>query len=55
MYDHFTRQSKNFGYVEMLHPHDGQEAILQLDGKAINDRTLVVKPAKSRPEYIGFS
>ena len=53
MYDHFTRQSKNFGYVEMTHPLDGQEAISQLDGKAINDRPLVVKPARSRSEYIG--
>jgi RNA recognition motif-containing protein len=52
--DHFTRQSKNFGYVEMSSPGDGQEAIEQLNGKLVHDRSLVVKKARSRSERRGL-
>ena len=43
--DHYTRQSKNMGYVEMAVKEDGQEAVRALDGKKINDRRLVVRKA----------
>ena len=51
--DHFTRQSKCFGYVEMLDIKEGQEAIQTLDGKKISDRRLIVKEARSRDERQG--
>jgi len=51
--DHFTRQSKCFGYVEMLHATDGQKAIKTLNGKTISNRQLVVKEARSRDERLG--
>lgn len=51
--DHFTRQSKCFGYVEMLEIKDGQEAIETLDGKKLSDRRLIVKEARPRDERQG--
>ena len=51
--DHFTRQSKCFGYVEMLHTKDGQKAMHTLDGKTISERQLVVKVARPRDERLG--
>lgn len=51
--DHFTRQSKCFGYVEMLHNKDGQQAIQNLDGTTISDRRLIVKAARTRDEREG--
>jgi hypothetical protein len=51
--DHFTRQSKNFGYVEMSTPGDSLRAVEQLNGKQINNRSLVVRQARSRSERRG--
>ncbi len=51
--DHFTRQSKNFGYVEMESRGDGHKAMEKLDGKIINKRDLVVKKARPRDERLG--
>ena len=51
--DHFTRQSKCFGYVKMLHSKDGNQALKTLHGKNINDRLLIVKEARSRHERQG--
>ncbi len=51
--DHFTRQSKCFGYVEMLNRDDGHQALKTLDGKNINNRPLVVKEARPRGERQG--
>ena len=51
--DHFTRQSKCFGYVEMLNRDDGHQAMKKLDGKNINDRLLIVKEARSRHDRQG--
>lgn len=45
IHDQFTRQSKCFGYVEMLSGKDGHNAIDKLDGRKFNDRCLVVKKA----------
>jgi len=46
IHDQFTRQSKCFGYVKMLNQNEGVRAIDTLDGKKINDRSLVVKKAR---------
>jgi RNA recognition motif-containing protein len=51
--DHFTRQSKNFGYVEMSTPGDSLRAVEQLNGKQINNRNLVVRQARPRGERRG--
>jgi RNA recognition motif-containing protein len=51
--DHFTRQSKCFGYVEMLNRKDGNQAMETLHGKTINNRLIVVKEARSRHERQG--
>jgi len=51
--DHFTRQSKCFGYVEMMHRKDGHQAMKSLHGKNINDRLLIVKEARSRHDRQG--
>lgn len=52
--DHFTRQSKCFGYVHMADRKDGRSAMLLLHGTKINDRPLVVKEARPRDERRGL-
>jgi RNA recognition motif-containing protein len=51
--DHYTRQSKCFGYVEMQCKKEMSKAVDMLHGKAINKRLLVVKEARSRDERHG--
>ncbi len=51
--DHFTRQSKCFGYVEMQNKKDASKAVEMLHGKSVNKRLLVVKEARSRDEREG--
>ena len=51
--DHYTRQSKNFGYVNMPIHEDGCNALAALDGQQVNDRALVVKEARSRDQRQG--
>jgi len=51
--DHFTRQSKCFGYVQMPHPSEGCQALDALDGKVVDQRELVVKEARSREDRQG--
>ncbi|KPK28437.1 MAG: RNA-binding protein [Desulfobacterales bacterium SG8_35_2] len=43
--DQYTRQSKNFGYVEMAVREEGKTAIKKLNGKEINNRCLIVRKA----------
>lgn len=43
--DQYTRQSKNMGYVEMALKEEGKKAARELNGKTINNRTLIVKKA----------
>ncbi len=45
--DHYTRQSKNFGYVEMERRKDAYEAIEKLNGETVSDKAIVVKKAPS--------
>ena len=53
MSDKFTGQSKGFGFVEMASVSEGQAAIAGLNGKSIDDRTLIVNPAKDRSDSRG--
>lgn len=43
--DHYTRQSKNMGYVEMAISEEGRRAVQELNGKEINNRCLIIKQA----------
>lgn len=43
--DHYTRQSKNMGYVEMAVNEEGNQAVKELNGKKINNRSIVVRKA----------
>ena len=52
--DHFTRQSKCFGYVQMEDKKEGCSAMRALHGTRINGRLLVVKEARSRDERDGL-
>ena len=52
--DHFTRQSKCFGYVQMADNSEACNAIQTLDGTRINDRLLVVREARPRDERFGL-
>lgn len=46
--DKFTGQSKGFGFVVMSNSEDAKKAIEEMNGKALNGRTLIVNEA--RPE-----
>ena len=43
--DQYTRQSKNMGYVEMAVKEEAKMALQALNGKMINDRSLIVEKA----------
>ena len=51
--DHYTRQSKGFGYVVMAEKEAGNLAIQTMNGKMINDRPLVVNRARPRDIRLG--
>jgi RNA recognition motif-containing protein len=51
--DHFTRQSKCFGYVQMAAKEEGHNAIKALHGTKLHDRLLVIKEARTRNERRG--
>ncbi|MBU0729757.1 MAG: RNA-binding protein [Proteobacteria bacterium] len=52
--DHYTRQSKNFGYVKMSSRTAGKIALQNLHGKKINNRKIIVKEARPRDERMGL-
>lgn len=52
--DHYTRQSKCFGYVQMANKKEACNAIEALHGTNINDRLLVVKEARPRDQRDGL-
>jgi len=41
--DPYTRQSKNMGYVVMAVGEEGRKAVKELNGKEINNRSLIVR------------
>jgi RNA recognition motif-containing protein len=51
--DHHTRQSKNFGYIEMPSAQEGRKALAGMDGHAVNNRRLVVREARPRDQRLG--
>ena len=52
--DHYTRQSKGFGYVVMADNEDGIQAIATMNGQMLRDRPLVVNRARSRDKRLGL-
>ncbi len=52
--DHYTRQSKCFGYVKMANRKEGTLAIEALNGAVVNDLSLEVKEALPRDERTGL-
>ncbi len=51
--DHYTRQSKCFGYVDIQSNKEGSKAVDVLHGKIVNKQLLVVKEARTREERDG--
>lgn len=51
--DHYTRQSKGFGYVEMACRRDGISAMSKLQGESLRNRKLDIKEARQRDERLG--
>jgi len=54
MQDKFTGKSRGFAFVTMASEGDAQNAVSQLDGKAIEGRPLRVNEARPREER-GFA
>ena len=48
--DKYSGRSKGFGFVEMASVSEGQAAIDGLNGKTLNERTLVVNAARPRSD-----
>jgi RNA recognition motif-containing protein len=46
--DRETGRSKGFGFVDMDNTEDGQQAISQLNGTLLGDRTITVNEARER-------
>jgi len=46
--DKYTGQSKGFGFVEMDKQAEAEEAIKQLNGRAVNGRAITVNIARPR-------
>lgn len=46
--DRETNKPRGFAFIEMPQDHEGQEAIKQLDGVALDGRDLKVNSARSR-------
>jgi RNA recognition motif-containing protein len=43
--DQYTRHSKNMGYVKMAVHKEAKRAVLELNGKEIHNRNLIVREA----------
>lgn len=44
--DKFSGKSKGFGFVEMSSPEEAQQAMQELNGKALDGRTIAVSEAR---------
>jgi len=51
--DKFTGRPKGFAFVEMASKAEGETAITSLNGKMLNERTIVVNEARPRTENRG--
>lgn len=48
--DYATRKSKGFGFVEFAKASEAKETMELLNGKTINGKVLVIKPAEDREQ-----
>jgi len=51
--DRISGRPKGFGFVEMESKSEGEAAITSLNGKTLNDRTIVVNEARPRTDSRG--
>ena len=51
--DKFSGRPKGFAFVEMASKSEGETAITSLNGKVLNERTIVVNEARPRTENRG--
>jgi RNA recognition motif-containing protein len=48
--DKYTQRSRGFGFVEMDNQAEAQQAITELNGASMDNRTIAVAEAKPREE-----
>ena len=48
--DKYSGRPKGFGFVEMASKSEGETAITSLNGKTLNERTMVVNEARPRTD-----
>ena len=48
--DKYSGRPKGFAFIEMASKSEGEAAITSLNGKALNDRTIVVNEARPRAD-----
>jgi len=48
--DKYSGRSKGFAFVEMASKSEGENAITSLNGKTLNERTIVVNEARPRTD-----
>jgi RNA recognition motif-containing protein len=53
--DQYTGKGKGFGFVEMSSRSEGEQAINELNGKELNNRTLTVNEARPKQSRGGFT
>jgi RNA recognition motif-containing protein len=53
VFDHYTRQSKGFGYVVMAEIEAGAHAIAVMNGAMLHNRPLIVNEARPRDMRLG--
>jgi RNA recognition motif-containing protein len=53
MTDKFSGRPKGFAFVEMASNSEGEAAIANLNGKTLNERTIVVNEARPRTDNRG--
>jgi RNA recognition motif-containing protein len=46
--DRETQRSKGFGFVEMPHDEEAEQAIMALNETDLDDRTIIVKEARPK-------
>ena len=49
--DKYSGKSKGFGFVEMANQDEGNNAIKELNGATLKDRSIVVNEARPKKEY----
>lgn len=52
--DKETGRSKGYGFIEMPNDDEANNAIATLHEKELDGRTIVVKPANTKPSALGY-